>query len=275
MSPAAHTWTPHQITLKRHKWPFHNELPLLRAGGIYSCFHATAASLSLSEYPHSFRPSTLVHSSMMGISYNGWAHTPIQGWWALALRRQLGVNSEVEYSCHWARGLESLEKQWVCCQVIMVTITKRRRHRFWNKVCLAIQLTLGCSHQIPSVSTAERLSVQLGQMPMQYLMLLPLSGACSFADAEADLDASQMKCALCRGSRFWMEIGLPRSPYRRVHYSRAIQDFLIHGSLALFCLSVSACVCAPVMLPLAGWCSKQCWWAAMGAIRGRHPRESC
>lgn len=164
--------------------------------------------------------------------------------------------------------------EW-CCQVIMVTITKRRRHRFWNKVCLAIQLTLGCSHQIPSVSTAERLSVQLGQMPMQYLMLLPLSGACSFADAEADLDASQMKCALCRGSRFWMEIGLPRSPYRRVHYSRAIQDFLIHGSLALFCLSVSACVCAPVMLPLAGWCSKQCWWAAMGAIRGRHPRESC
>lgn len=245
MSPAAHTWTPHQITLKRHKWPFHNELPLLGAGGIYSCFHATAASLSFKVNIRTVSGPVL------------WC---IPAWWASATMAEHTRPFRADE--HWLSGdslvwtarwnIHATEQgawnhlkssEW-CCQVIMVTITKRRRHRFWNKICLAIQLTLGCSHQIPSVSTAERLSMQLGQMPVQYLMLLPLSGACSFTDAEADLDASQTICALCRGSRFWMEIGLPRSPYRRVHYGRAIRDFLIHGSLALFRLSVCACVCA-------------------------------
>lgn len=111
----------------------------------------------------------------MGISHNGWAHTPIQGWWALALWRQLGENSEVEYSCHWARAWKSLEMQWVVLSSHNGNNYQTEEARFWNKVCLTIQLTRGCSHQIPSVSTAERLSAQLGPMPEQYLMLLPLS----------------------------------------------------------------------------------------------------
>lgn len=57
-----------------------------------------------------FAPSAAARFSvMMSISHNGWAHNPIQGWWAASLRRQLGVNSEVEYSCHWSRAWKSLE----------------------------------------------------------------------------------------------------------------------------------------------------------------------
>lgn len=113
-----------------------------------------------------------------------------------------------------SKGLESLEMQWVVLSSHNGNNYQTEEARFWNKVCCTIQLTLGCSHQIPSVSTAERLSAQLGPFPRAISNATATFRAQLFADMEKDLDASQMKCALCRESRFWMEIELPRSPYR-------------------------------------------------------------
>lgn len=175
MALAAYTWTLNQITLKRHKWPFHNEFLPLSAGGIYSFFHATTASLFLkwisaqfqAEYLSTFQHdghqlqwlSTHTHSGLMS---TGSLET---AWW----EQRGGIFMPL------SKGLESLEMQWVVLSSHNGNNYQTEEAPFWNKVCFTIQLTLGCSHQIPSVSTAERLSVQLGPMPMQYLMLLPLS----------------------------------------------------------------------------------------------------
>lgn len=187
----------------------------------------------------------------MGISHNGWAHKPIQGWWAPSLRRQLGVNSEVEYSCHWSRAWNHLERSKSRCQVIMVTITKPRQHGFWNKTWFTIQLTLGCSRTIPRVRAAEGLSARLGPVPVPIKShrCRHFQRAHSFANIETDLGALRRKQVLNGG---WITL----EHLQEVHYSQANQDFLIHGSLALFS---PACLCMPVMLTLADWCGKPSW----------------
>lgn len=112
------------------EWPFHTELFALGAGG--ECRTASFMPQPLvscqSECLPSFKSSASPRFSVMGISHDGWAHKPIQGWWALNLRRQLGENSEVEYSCHWARPGNHLKCSEWCCRAVMVTITKLRRH---------------------------------------------------------------------------------------------------------------------------------------------------
>lgn len=112
------------------------------------------------------------------------------------------------------KGLESLEMQRVVLSSHNGNNYQTKEARFWNKVWFAVQLTLGCSHQIPSVSTAERLSAQLGPVPMQCVMLLPLSAPAHVLTLRQIL--MQARWNVCYAeSRFWIETGLPQSPYRR------------------------------------------------------------
>lgn len=114
-------------------------------------------------------------SATMSMSYNGWAHMAIQGWWAPALWRQLGENNESEYSCHWAKGLESLEMRRLLLSSHNGNNYQTEESRVSNGVCFIIQLMLGRSQRVLGVSTAERLSAQLGPAPAQCLMVLPRS----------------------------------------------------------------------------------------------------
>lgn len=155
------------------------------SGGINSFFHART-SLFLKWIPsHQLQwLNTHAHSGLMSTASLETA------WW----EQRGGIFMPL------SKGLESLEMRRVLLSSHNGNNYQTEEACFWNKVCFIIQLMLGCSHQIPSVITAERLSVPLGPMPVQYLMLLP--GACLLADTETDLDASQMKCALRRESRF-------------------------------------------------------------------------
>lgn len=139
-----------------------------------AAFHATTASLFLkrisalfrAEHFGAFQPdghqlqwlSTHAHSGLMSTGSLETAWCEQRGGIFMPL----------------SKGLESLEMRWVVLSSHNGNNYQTEEAHFWNKVCLAVQLTLGCSHQIPSVSTAERLSEPLGPMPVQYLMLLPL-----------------------------------------------------------------------------------------------------
>lgn len=79
-----------------------------------------------------------------------------------------------------SKGLESLEMWRVLLSCHNGNNYQTHEACFWTKVRFIIQLMLGYSPQIPSISTTERLSVPLGPVPMQYLMALPLlEPACS------------------------------------------------------------------------------------------------
>lgn len=137
------------------------------------------------------------------------------------------------------KGLESLEMQWVVLSSHNGNNYQTKEAHFWNKVWFTIQLTLGCSHQIPSVSTAERLSAQLGPVPMQYLMLLPLSAPAHLLTLRQIL--MQARWNVCYAeSCFWIEIELPQSPYRRFITVRLPR---VSWFIALSLLHVWACVC--------------------------------
>lgn len=148
-------------------------------------------------------------SSQFQAEYFGaFQHDGHQPQW-LSTQAHSGLMSTVSLETAWCeqrggifmpliKGLESLEMQWVVLSSHNGNNYQTEEARFWNKVWFTIQLTLGCPHQIPSVSTAERLSVQLGPVPMQYLMLLPLSAPARLLTLRRILMQARRKCALCR-----------------------------------------------------------------------------
>lgn len=169
-----------------------------------------------------------------------------------------------------SKGLESLEMWRVLLSSHNGNNYQTQEACFWNKVRFIIQLMLGYSHQIPSISTTERLSMQLGPMPMQYLMVLALlEPACSL---------------------IWRRI-LMRARWNARNAERAVSEWrlnypgaLIGGSLQSGYPKISwfivlsfyfpcVCVCASVFT-LSDWFSKQSW-ATLGIIRDKHPHELC
>lgn len=156
------------------KWPFHKEFLLLSAGGVYSFFRATTTSLFLKWIPTHFQAQ----------HFGTFQHDGHQLQWLSAHTHSGLMSTDSRETAWWeqrggifmplSKGLESLEMQWVVLSSHNGNNYQTEEARFWNKVCFTIQLTLGCSHQIPSVSTAERLSAQLSLMLVQYVMLLLL-----------------------------------------------------------------------------------------------------
>lgn len=153
----------------------------------------------------------------------------------------------------------------------MVTIIKLKRK---NEICFTIQLTLWWPRWFPSVSTADRLSVYLGLVPKQYLMLLPHPEPDHLLTWRWIL--MQARWNVIQREPVVNGDWITRSPLSEVHYSQAIQDFRTHSSFTLLCEFVYVYVCVCVwflqMFTLTG--SKQSWWAALGVIRGRRVKSN-
>lgn len=149
-------------------------------------------------------------SSQFQAEYSGpFQHDGYRLQW-LSTQAHSGLMSTVSLETAWCeqrggifmpliKGLESLEMQWVVLSSHNGNNYQTEEARFWNKVWFTIQLTLGCPHQIPRVSMAERLSVQLGPVPNA------ISNAAATFSAplvcltlRRILMQARRKCALCR-----------------------------------------------------------------------------
>lgn len=158
-----------------------------------------------------------------------------------------------------SKGLESLEMRRVLLSSHNGNNYQTEEACFWNKVRFIIQLMLGCSHQIPSVSATERLFVQLGPMPVQCLMALPLlEPACSLIWRRILMGARWNARYAERDVAEW-RLNYPGAFIGGLLQSRVSQDFLIQSALIFFSLCVPVCVSVFVCFTLADRCSKQSW----------------